>query len=49
MQVFTMKKISGSLVFAGLLSVSMSALAEDLQVPSAIITAPVVVTGTRVE
>lgn len=49
MQVFTMKKISGSLVFAGLLSVSMSALAEDFQVPSAIITAPVVVTGTRVE
>jgi iron complex outermembrane receptor protein len=44
-----MKKIRGSLVFAGLLSVSMSVLAEDLQVPSTIITAPVVVTGTRVE
>lgn len=49
MQVFTMKKISGSLVFAGLLSVPMSLLAEDLQTPNAIVTAPVVVTGTRVE
>lgn len=49
MQVFTMKKISGSLVFAGLLSVPMSLLAEDLQAPNAIVTAPVVVTGTRVE
>jgi iron complex outermembrane receptor protein len=44
-----MKKISGSLVFAGLLSVPMSLLAEDLQAPNTIITAPVVVTGTRVE
>lgn len=49
MQVFTMKKISGCLVFAGLLSVSMSVSAEDWQVPSTIITAPVVVTGTRIE
>lgn len=49
MQVFTMKKISGNLVFAGLLSVSMSVSAEDLQAPSTIITAPVVVTGTRIE
>lgn len=49
MQVFTMKKISASLVFAGLLSVPMSLLAEDLQAPNTIITAPVVVTGTRVE
>lgn len=49
MQVFTIKKISCSLVFAGLLSVPMSLLAEDLHLPNTIVIAPVVVTGTRVE
>ncbi|NOU41929.1 MAG: TonB-dependent receptor [Methylotenera sp.] len=49
MQVFKLNVISSALVLAGLLSVSTLVFAESSERANAIITAPVVVTGTRVE
>lgn len=49
MRVFTMKKISSSLAVAGLFSISVPLLAEETEQVSKIVTAPVVVTATRIE
>lgn len=49
MQVFKLNKINSVLAFAGLLSVTGSALAEVAEVNNVFNIAPVVVTGTRIE
>lgn len=49
MQVFEVRKISYCLMLAGLSSFSVYSMAEDAQSVNAIVTAPVVVTGTRIE
>ncbi len=49
MQVFKLNEISGALALVGLSSVSASVFAESLEGTNALVVAPIVVTGTRVE
>lgn len=52
MRVFRIKKLSSKLALAGLISLALPVMADDApstEQASAIITAPIVVTGTRVE